>query len=88
MGEVRGPVEWIDDPPVRGAALLYRSSFFRQETVVGKGGSNAVDDALFGGMVCVRYEVDRFFMVNAKACPSMFEKRCPRLAAGGDGEFQ
>ncbi len=67
MGEICRAVEWIDDPEIRRGGRLIAPAFFGKETVVGEVLTDIIDNTSLRGMVGVRYQVDRTFMLDVKS---------------------
>ena len=66
MSEIRCAVERINDPEIGLWGLFDTPSFFSQETMGWEACANAIDDALFCRMICVRYQICWGFVLDMK----------------------
>lgn len=69
MGEICGAVEGIDDPEIRGWALVDPSPLLSEEAVIGITGTNHVNDTLLCRMIRFRNQVDWTLVVDPETIP-------------------
>jgi len=58
MNEIRGTIERIHNPAIRGFSALWRP-LFPLESMVGKGAAQPTEDHIFCGTVDLSHQVDR-----------------------------
>ena len=88
MCKVCGAVERIDNPQVGRVTLANASPLFREEGVIGIASENHIDDALLGGMICLRNEIDSTLVLDAETVSCITREDLACLSCRMNGCFQ
>ena len=71
MSKVGCAIQRIDYPLITRGLLRHCTAFFRKNPMSRKFGAYAIDDALFGGVIGVRDQINGVFVFNTKPRPGI-----------------
>lgn len=88
MSKIRRAVKRVNDPEIGRWGLFHLSSFLRQDAMERESFANVVDDALFGRMIRVGYEIDRALVFDMETRLGIALEKRARFPAGCNSGFK